>query len=50
MKSEMRIEINKLENINKRVNNDLKRVNSYVKYNSKFMKILLEDQMILHMI
>ena len=47
MKSELRVEIAKLDGINQRVNNDFKRINSYVKYNTEFMKILLEDQMIL---
>ena len=43
MKAEMKVEISKLDGIQARVQNDFKRINSYIKVNTKLMKILLED-------
>jgi len=43
MKAEMKVEIEKLDGINTRVQNDFKRINSYITVNTKLMKRLLED-------
>ena len=49
MKTELRIELAKLDGLQTRVKDDFKRLNSYVHLNTKLFKILIEDSMISQM-
>ena len=46
MKTELKIELGKLDGLQGRVKDDFKRINSYVDLNTQLFKILLEDCMI----
>ena len=49
MKTELKIELGKLDGLQGRVKDDFKRLNSYVDLNTKLFKILIEDSMISQM-